>query len=164
MPPPPPFFCITGFCFTLKREHCSVTGYTYWYNFFLGFQLQLQICLLGVGKMNDFMMFVTECTKENQNWALGRQFIIVNLRRWEKPKRCMKVTVFGLSGVVVIWFWTSIVRCKAPGSPYSCLWQTQTLEMWGIPYCDLDATLTCWVLCQPLSAARLSLSRGIKMV
>lgn len=23
------FFCITGSCFTLKHEHCSVTGYTY---------------------------------------------------------------------------------------------------------------------------------------
>lgn len=99
----------------LKHEHCSVTGYTYcWYNFFLGLQLQLEICLLGVGKMNDFMMFVTECTKENQNWALGRQFIIENLKTREKPKRCMKVTVSRLSGVVGIWFWTSIVRSEAP--------------------------------------------------
>jgi hypothetical protein len=108
------FFCITGSCFTLKHEHCSVTGYTYfWYNFFLGLQFQLQICLLGVGKMNDFMMFVTECTKENQKWALGRQFIIENLKRWEKPKKCLKITVFRLSGVVGIGFWTSIVRSEA---------------------------------------------------
>lgn len=82
--------------------------------FFLGLQLQLQICLLGVGKMNDFMMFVTECTKENQNWALGREFIIETLKRWGKPKICMKVTVFRLSGVVGIQFWTSIVRSEAP--------------------------------------------------
>ena len=110
------FFCIAGSFFTLKHEQCSVTRYTYFlYNFFLGLQLQLQICLLGVGKMNDFMMFVTECTKENQRWAKGRKFIIENLKGWEKPKRCMKITVFRLSGVGgYIWFWTSIVRSEAP--------------------------------------------------
>lgn len=67
-------------------------------NFFLGLQLQLQICLLGVRKMNDFMMFVTECTKENQNWALGRQFVIENLKRWRKLKK-----MYESHSIQVIW-------------------------------------------------------------
>jgi hypothetical protein len=70
--------------------------------YFSWFAVAVKSCLLGVGKMNDFILFVTECTKENQKCGLGRQFITENLKRWEKPKRCMKVTVFRLSGVVGI--------------------------------------------------------------
>lgn len=162
------FFLIPGFCFTLKHEHCSVAGYIYfWYNIFLGLQLQLQSCLLGVGKMNDFILFVTECTKENQKCGLGRQFITENLKRWEKPKRCMKVTVFRLSGVVGIWFWTSIVRSEAP-------WVSLFLSLTDWDFTDVgNISSLLWfgghinlprVSARTLSAARWSLSRRIKMV